>query len=138
MNTFDASTANLHWMKRWSDHHTPWDLKGPHPDTSYLWQEWQRITQKNTRSLKVAIPGAGSAHDAQIFLQDHCSVWAYDLAREAQKKAMNSFQSFENFHYILGDMFSQKPKPKVHLIFDRAVLCAFGSKTTIRLRATLP
>lgn len=113
------------WIDLWNHGETPWDLGGVHPATGILWSKWQQLSGKKPPEITVLMPGAGSAYDAEIFLDSGALVVAIDLSQKAQKKAVAAFASFDKFQYEVGDMFHWQPKYPFDVIYDRAVFCAF-------------
>ncbi|MCY4380977.1 MAG: methyltransferase domain-containing protein [Proteobacteria bacterium] len=116
------------WLNLWREGSTPWDLEGSHSHSAKLWQFWQEVSQQKPDGLSVVMPGAGRAHDAEIFLSAGCQVTALDLSAEAAHDATSKYEVFYHqglFDYRVGDMFALDLKESADLIFDRAVLCAF-------------
>ena len=114
------------WIDLWNQQETPWDLGGVHPATGVLWSKWQQLSGKPCSGTTVLMPGAGSAYDAELFLDSGASVVAIDLSQKAQEKAVAAFSSFsDRFQYEAGDMFHWQSKVPLDVIYDRAVFCAF-------------
>ncbi|MCY4444774.1 MAG: methyltransferase domain-containing protein [Proteobacteria bacterium] len=120
--------SKTYWLDAWKEGNTPWDLKKPHQATSYLLNRYTELRLRdNKEKLHVFIPGAGRAHDAQVFLDAGHKVTAMDIAPQAVEYGQKAFFQ-KDFTYLKGDILSafsiSQSASKVDIIFDRAVLCA--------------
>ena len=122
----DVEALNQGWCEAWKRLETPWDLGAPHKATAFLLEKTRSLRVHSLDSSSVVlIPGAGRAHDSEVFLDQGMEVVAVDLAPEPAQWALERFKDhLASFSYEVGDLFEVVPGMSVEMVFDRAVLCA--------------
>lgn len=117
---------NVDWEGLWKEEKTPWDLSGPHEATSYIAKKLQTTTGFVFKEKKVVIPGAGSAHDAAVFLDLGAAVTAIDLSKTACQVSSKLYGHIDGFSVIHSDVTKMSSDFSCDVIFDRAMLCALN------------
>lgn len=81
------------------------------------------IDQIADKNLKVLIPGAGNAHEAEyMHLQGFRNVYVLDISEEAVNNFTGRFPDFPKDHIVCGDFFSHESK--YDLILEQTFFCA--------------
>lgn len=106
-----------YWTSRYKDESTPWDVG---QITTPLKDYFDQI---NNKSLKILIPGCGSAHEA-IYLhsQGFKNVYLIDVSEEPILKFKYSHPDFPAAHIIHGDFF--EIEDSYDLIIEQTFFCA--------------
>lgn len=120
--------TRVDWSKKWDEGETPWDLGGPHPATEYLTEELERMLPRFLEGKKVLIPGAGRAHDSQVFLRKLAAVEAVDLSPKACELANKLYGSHASFSAICAEISDHVAESTYDVVFDRAMLCALSGQ----------
>lgn len=105
------------WNQRYRDGNTGWDIGSVStPLESY-------IQQLSNRELRILIPGAGKAHEAE-FLHQHGfhNTFVLDYAEEACKTFHQRVPDFPTDHVICEDFFEHRGQ--YDLIFEQTFFCA--------------
>lgn len=105
------------WKKRWQDQETGWDIGYPStPLKNY-------IDQLEDKSLKILIPGAGNAYEAEYLWENGFeNIFVIDIAEEAIVSFHKRFPNFPESHLICGDFFEHTGQ--YDLILEQTFFCA--------------
>lgn len=109
--------TKLYWDSQYEENNTGWDVG--HVSTP-LKEYIDQITDKN---LKVLIPGAGNAYEAEyMHLQGFKNVYVLDISGEAIKKFTNRFPDFPKDYIVCGDFFLHEGE--YDMILEQTFFCA--------------
>lgn len=105
------------WNKRYQDNQIGWDLGKPSsPHKAY-------IDQLDNKQLRILIPGAGNAYEAEyLFNQGFSNVTIIDVAISPIHNLKTRVPSFPDKHLIHGDFFEHSGK--YDLILEQTFFCA--------------
>ncbi|WP_425392410.1 methyltransferase [Ekhidna sp.] len=111
--SFDQS----YWEKRYREGTTGWDTGGPSkPLTDY-------IDQVENKDLKILIPGAGNAYEAEYLFQNGFgNVHVIDLAKQPLQNLKKRIPDFPDEQLIQEDFFLHEGK--YDLILEQTFFCA--------------
>jgi len=109
---------NAYWSHRYRESNTGWDVGyATQPLKSY-------IDQLENKQLKILIPGAGNAYEAEyLFNHGFKNVFVLDIALEPLQELKNRLPNFPDSHIIQGNFFEHKMK--YDLIFEQTFFCSF-------------
>lgn len=107
-----------YWTNRYNDGLTGWDLgTASTPIRTY-------IDQLEDKDLKILIPGAGNAHEAEyLFKQGFLNVHILDISLNPLHKFKMRNPSFPNEQLIHDDFFNHHDK--YDLILEQTFFCSF-------------
>jgi thiopurine S-methyltransferase len=107
------------WENRYQEQLTQWDIgRVSTPLKEY-------IDQLNTKNLRILIPGAGNAYEAQyLHEQGFEEVWVIDLAPSPLENLAQRCPSFPKEHLILGNFFELEETQQFDLILEQTFFCA--------------
>lgn len=113
----DTDRTKLYWDSQYEENKTGWDVGYiSTPLKEYI----DQLTDKN---LKVLIPGAGNAYEAEyMHLQGFKNVYVLDISGEAIKKFTNRFPDFPKKYIVCDDFF--KHEGEYDLILEQTFFCA--------------
>ena len=114
----NTKTESKYWTERYEESRTGWDIGYPStPIKTY-------IDQLVDKSLKILIPGAGNAYEAEyLFQKGFQNVYVLDISApplEAFKKRNPNFPSDQLIH---GNFFEHQEQ--YDLIFEQTFFCSF-------------
>src|SRR5690349_19849911 len=107
------------WNKRYADNEIQWDLGYPSPPLK------EYIDQLEDKNLRILIPGAGNAYEAEYLLEKgFTNVTIVDISELAVAGAAKRFQKFpsENYKLIHEDFFYHNGL--YDLILEQTFFCA--------------
>ncbi|MEM9549123.1 MAG: MqnA/MqnD/SBP family protein, partial [Bacteroidota bacterium] len=106
-----------YWSSRYQNDKTGWDIG----IVSTPIKEY--IDQLNRKSIKILIPGAGNAHEAEyLHHQGFNSVFVCDIAQEALNNLLSRCPTFPKKNLIQGNFFDLQDK--YDLILEQTFFCA--------------
>ena len=107
-----------YWSNRYDTQQTGWDIGAPsRPLKSY-------IDQCSNKELRVLIPGAGNAYEAEyLFRQGFSSVTVLDISEKPLDAFKERVPSFPEGHLIQGDFFAHLGA--YDLILEQTFFCSF-------------
>lgn len=113
MNSLDEEF----WNDKYKNDHTGWDLGQVSPPIKWY------IDQLKNKSIKILIPGAGNAYEAEYLLEKGFSdITIIDIAPKLVEKIKNKWKDNSNIQIILGDFF--KHNGGYDLIIEQTFFCA--------------
>ena len=107
-----------YWSQRYEDSRTGWDIGSPStPLKTY-------IDQIENKSLKILIPGAGNAYEAEyLFNNGFKNVYVLDIADEPLKALKARVPNFPDNQLIEGNFFEHDNT--YDLILEQTFFCSF-------------
>lgn len=106
-----------YWTKRYNDQETGWDVG----DVSTPLKEY--IDQLSNKELKILIPGAGNAYEAEyLYKQGFKNVFVIDISQEPLKNILKRSPDFPAEQLIHGDFFEHSNT--YDLIIEQTFFCA--------------
>jgi thiopurine S-methyltransferase len=107
-----------YWDARYENHTTGWDIGYPStPIKTYI----DQLTDKN---LKILIPGAGNAYEAEYLIQEGFSkVFVMDIAWKPLENFKNRNPLFPDDQLVHADFFEHFGK--YDLIIEQTFFCSF-------------
>lgn len=113
----ETDKTKQYWDSQYEQNQTGWDAGSV---TTPLKEYIDQLTDK---SLKVLIPGAGNAHEAEyMHLQGFNNVYVLDISQEAINSFTERFPDFPKENIICGDFFEHKGE--YDLILEQTFFCA--------------
>ena len=111
-------TENEFWTTRYKESRTGWDIGYPStPLKKY-------IDQLENKDLKILIPGAGNAYEAEYLFQNGFkNVFILDVSPIPLKAFRDRVPDFPEGQLILGDFFEQTGQ--YDLILEQTFFCSF-------------
>ncbi len=115
MNTEEEK---IYWSKRYQEGLTGWDIGYPStPIKKY-------IDQLSDKHIKILIPGAGNAYEAEyLFKQGFSNTFIIDIAEEPLADFRKRVPNFPNDHLIQGNFFEHTGE--YELIIEQTFFCSF-------------
>lgn len=105
------------WTKRYQDNETGWDVG----TISTPLKEY--IDQLKDKDIKILIPGAGNAHEAEyLFTKGFTNVTVIDISELPLKNLQKRLPDFPKENLILTDFFEHKGQ--YDLIIEQTFFCA--------------
>ncbi|TBM99743.1 methyltransferase domain-containing protein [Hyunsoonleella flava] len=107
-----------YWSKRYQEENTGWDIGAPStPLKTY-------IDQLADKSLKIIIPGAGNAYEAEyLFKNGFKNIYILDIAKVPLEAFQKRVPEFPSKHIIHDDFF--KHQNTYDLILEQTFFCSF-------------
>ncbi|MCK6649825.1 MAG: TPMT family class I SAM-dependent methyltransferase [Bacteroidia bacterium] len=106
-----------YWTKRYNDQETGWDVG----EVSAPLKEY--IDQLANKELKILIPGAGNAYEAEyLYKQGFKNVFVIDISQEPLKNILKRSPDFPAEQLIHGDFFEHTNT--YDLIIEQTFFCA--------------
>ncbi len=111
-------TEDQYWSKRYEESNTGWDIGYPSlPLKAY-------IDQLDDRELKILIPGAGNAYEAEyLFNEGFKNVFVLDVSSYPLESFKKRVPNFPEDQLIKGDFFDHKNQ--YDLILEQTFFCSF-------------
>lgn len=116
MNDYNA--LEQFWTDRYKEGRTGWDIGYPsQPLVAY-------IDQLDDKDLKILIPGAGNAYEAEYLInQGFINVFVLDISTEPLQSLKHRVPSFPDDHLLQEDFFAHDGQ--YDLIFEQTFFCSF-------------
>ena len=107
----------VYWEQRYSENNTHWDVGGiSEPLKKYF-------NGLNNKDLRILIPGAGNAHEAEyLFNNGFKNVFVMDISENAVKSFINRCPDFPAENILNEDFFLHQGK--YDLIIEQTFFCA--------------
>jgi copper chaperone CopZ len=106
-----------YWDQQYQANATGWDLGQVSPPIKSY------IDQLKDKSIRILIPGAGNAYEAEYLLQQgFTSITVIDIAPTVVQKLQHHFSGQAHIHLIQGDFFDHEEK--YDLIIEQTFFCA--------------
>lgn len=107
-----------YWSKRYEDNRTGWDIGAPsNPLKNY-------IDQLDNKELRILIPGAGNAYEAEyLFEQGFKQVFVLDISEKPLQALKKRIPTFPDDQLLQGDFFEHKGA--YDLILEQTFFCSF-------------
>ncbi|MEP3837587.1 MAG: methyltransferase domain-containing protein [Algibacter sp.] len=114
----NSKSEKTFWTQRYLDNQTGWDIGEPSiPLKAY-------IDQLENKDLKILIPGAGHAYEAEyLFNKGFKNVFVLDIVKEPLNALKKRIPQFPIDHIIQGDLFSHNDT--YDLILEQTFFCSF-------------
>ena len=114
----DTSAEKQFWSQRYQEAETGWDIGYPStPIKEY-------IDQIENKGLKILIPGAGNAYEAEyLFQQGFQQVYVLDIAQAPLDAFAKRNPEFPKDHLICGNFFEHDEQ--YDLILEQTFFCSF-------------
>lgn len=110
------NTAN-YWEQRYQDNDTGWDMKQVSPPLKSY------IDQLDDKDLKILIPGAGNAYEAEyLFSQGFRNVYVVDIAQSPLNNLQKRVPNFPTLQLLNLNFFDLKQQ--FDLILEQTFFCA--------------
>ena len=107
------------WEERYQQGNTAWDIG--YPSTPLK----EYIDQIKDKSIRILIPGAGNAHEAEyLHLKGFINVFVLDIAPSPLNAFAERNSSFPKNHLIEGDFFDHEGE--YDLIMEQTFFCAIS------------
>ena len=125
MATPDTSELQQFWSKRYQNAQTGWNIGYPStPLKTY-------IDQLENKHIKVLIPGAGNAYEAEyLFQQGFTNVFVLDIADAPLRAFQKRVPDFPSSQLIQGNFFEHAGQ--YDLIIEQTFFCSFPPTTENR------
>ncbi len=118
-NKFEKSSIKVkaYWDAQYTDNATGWDVG--HPSTPIK----EYIDQLSEKSIKILIPGAGNAYEAEyLFLNGFMNVYVLDISSVALDSFRKRFPDFPGKQLLNEDYFMHSGT--YDLIIEQTFFCA--------------
>lgn len=117
--TGTSKDVKAYWDDKYTENETGWDIGYPStPIKEY-------IDQLTDKSIKILIPGAGNAYEAEyLFLNGFKNVFVLDISSVAISSFKNRFPDFPDKHLLAEDFFSHNET--YDLIIEQTFFCAIN------------
>lgn len=111
-------TTKEYWSERYENHQTGWDIGYPStPIKAYF-------DQVKDKTLRILIPGAGNAHEAEyLHQQGFTNVFVLDIAPQPLAYFEERVRDFPKGHLIQSDFFDHDAE--YDLIVEQTFFCSF-------------
>jgi len=112
------SELEKYWSQRYDENRTGWDIGSPSsPIKNY-------IDQLENKNLKILIPGAGNAYEAEyLFQQGFKNVHVLDISTQPLNALKNRVPSFPVNQLLHGNFFTHQAT--YDLILEQTFFCSF-------------
>lgn len=117
-NSNISNTTENYWSKRYQELNTGWDVGEPTtPLKAY-------IDQLENKELKILIPGAGNAYEAEYLAsKGFKNVYVLDLAKEPLEAFQKRVPDFPSEQVVQDDFFAHQGN--YDLIIEQTFFCSF-------------
>jgi hypothetical protein len=114
----NTSSEEKFWSQRYQEAKTGWDIGYPStPIREY-------IDQLKNKQLKILIPGAGNAYEAEyLFQQGFQQVYVLDIAQAPLDAFAKRNPDFPKDHLLCGNFFEQEEQ--YDLVLEQTFFCSF-------------
>lgn len=117
-NIFNNELENQYWSQRYKEERTGWDIGYP---STPLKTYFDQLTNKK---LKILIPGAGNAYEAEyLFQQGFTNVFVLDIAQQPLSDLKNRVPNFPTTQLIHANFFEHEEQ--YDLIIEQTFFCSF-------------
>ncbi len=118
MKLKNSKNTENYWTQRYLEQHIGWDVGKPtRPLKAY-------IDQLENKALKILIPGAGNAYEAEyLFNKGFKNVHVLDISKKPLEYFQNRVPNFPSAQLIHGDFFTHQDS--YDLILEQTFFCAF-------------
>lgn len=117
-NLKNTNSENEFWSKRYEEGRTGWDIGFPSTPLKMY------IDQLENKDLKILIPGAGNAYEAEyLFAQGFKNVFVLDISKAPLEAFQKRNPDFPSGQLLLGNFFEHEEK--YDLIFEQTFFCSF-------------
>ncbi len=108
-----------YWEEKYKNNNTGWNIGYPStPIKTY-------IDQIKDKSIKILIPGAGNAYEAEyLHNKGFTNVWVLDLAKQPLINLKNRVHTFPDNHLMQGNFFEHTKQ--YDLILEQTFFCALN------------
>ncbi|MEM9819540.1 MAG: methyltransferase [Bacteroidota bacterium] len=117
-NVQNSEAEQQYWSQRYEEERTGWDIGYPStPLKTYF-------DQLREKTLKVLIPGAGNAYEAEyLFQQGFSNVFVLDIAQQPLDQLKRRVPNFPSDHLICANFFNHQQQ--YDLIVEQTFFCSF-------------
>lgn len=117
-NLKDTNSENEFWSKRYEEGRTGWNIGFPStPLKTY-------IDQLENKDLKILIPGAGNAYEAEyLFGQGFKYIYILDISKAPLEEFQKRNPAFPSHQLMNENFFTHEGK--YDLIFEQTFFCSF-------------
>lgn len=124
-NVKNTQSENDFWSLRYEEQRMGWDIGYPStPLKTY-------IDQLTDKSLKILIPGAGNAYEAEyLFQQGFTNIFVLDISKSPLEAFQKRLPDFPSPHLLHGNFFELEGQ--YDLIFEQTFFCSFPPTTQNR------
>ncbi|EDP97172.1 methyltransferase domain-containing protein [Kordia algicida OT-1] len=114
----NSDATKEYWSQRYKDNSTGWDIGSPStPLKTY-------IDQLKDRNLKILIPGAGNAYEAEYLLQQgFTNIYILDISEIPLQEFKQRNPEFPSDRLLCDDFFTHKNT--YDLIIEQTFFCSF-------------
>ncbi|MBC8754324.1 methyltransferase domain-containing protein [Kordia sp. YSTF-M3] len=114
----NSASTEEYWSQRYKDAQTGWDIGSPStPLKEYI----DQLTDKN---LKILIPGAGNAYEAEyLFEKGFTNVFILDISEIPLQEFQQRNPKFPSENLLCGDFFQHNGN--YDLILEQTFFCSF-------------
>ncbi|AXT62791.1 methyltransferase domain-containing protein [Aquimarina sp. AD10] len=114
----NQSEESSYWTKRYAENRTGWDIGyAATPFKNY-------IDQLTDKSIKILIPGAGNAYEAEYLFQNgFYNVYVLDISQTPLDSFLERVSNFPKSQLLLGDFFTLSGD--YDLILEQTFFCSF-------------
>lgn len=114
----NSASTKEYWSQRYKDAQTAWDIGSPStPIKEYI----DQLTDKN---LKILIPGAGNAYEAEYLIEKgFANVYILDISEIPLKEFQQRNPEFPSENLLCDDFFNHTET--YDLIFEQTFFCSF-------------
>ncbi|KZS42797.1 SAM-dependent methyltransferase [Aquimarina aggregata] len=114
----NQSEESSYWTKRYAENRTGWDIGyAATPFKNY-------IDQLTDKSIKILIPGAGNAYEAEYLFQNgFYNVYVLDISQTPLDSFSERVSNFPKSQLLLGDFFTLSGD--YDLILEQTFFCSF-------------
>lgn len=121
----DSAAENEFWSARYAEQRTGWDIG--YPSTPLK----EYIDQLENKAIKILIPGAGNAYEAEYLHQaGFTNVFVLDISRAPLEALQQRVPEFPAAHLLEGNFFAHTGQ--YDLIFEQTFFCSFPPLPTNR------
>jgi thiopurine S-methyltransferase len=114
----NSTSTKEYWSQRYKDAQTGWDIGSPSTPLK------EYIDQLTDKSLKILIPGAGNAYEAEYLIQQgFTNVFILDISEIPLKEFQQRNPDFPSENLLCDDFF--KHNETYDLIFEQTFFCSF-------------
>ncbi|MFK7971659.1 MAG: methyltransferase domain-containing protein [Bacteroidia bacterium] len=122
-----SSELEHYWSQRYENQSTGWDLGAPSEPLK------QYADQLDNKSLRILIPGAGNAYEAEyLFQSGFTNTHILDISRFPLENFQQRVPTFPSAQLLHGDFFELKDS--FDLILEQTFFCSFPPVDNVRER----
>ncbi len=118
MSTHHSHSGNKYWSQRYEEERTGWDIGYPSPPLKTY------IDQLSNKNLRILIPGAGNAYEAEyLFQQGFNNTFVLDIAEAPLLAFKNRVPDFPKDQLLCDNFFEHQQT--YDLVFEQTFFCSF-------------